>query len=301
MRAALQSGAGATRPCAPDRILLAGGDAPIARQVAAALRADGLTLDHAATMRDALMQLTDGAHGLVIVVHEASRVPAPREPDGAAGMDGAALAAAMRAMGASLPVLALDAGGDTGRCIRLLQAGADDYLAGPFDGGVVGARVRALLRRHERGSFGAEASGVQARIQAGGLVLDRIRRVVLVDAERVTLRPTEFRLLEYLMMNPDRVATRRMILEAVWQHHFDPGTNLIEVHVKQLRAKLGDRRGTRFIRTVRSAGYVFCGEAAPAAKGEAEVESSSASDRYAAMLPVGLTSPPATRGGASPA
>ncbi|ALK30216.1 response regulator transcription factor [Burkholderia plantarii] len=232
------------------RILTIEPDAPLARRIAASLAREALTVEHAATAREALHHVTGGDYALVTVTHDI------------ADIDGPTLVAAMRATGVALPILALDPDGSIERCVRMLKAGADDYQPFPLDFDELGARVHALLRRRDRPPA-ASTPEAAAQLRAPGIMLDRIRRIACVDATLVMLRPTEFRLLEFLMLNPDRVVTRRMILEAVWQHHFDPGTNLIEVHVKQLRKKIHDPAGRRFIRTVRRAGYYFSGEAAP--------------------------------------
>lgn len=217
------------------------------RQIEAVLEREGLWPQQAVTARDALHRVTGGGHALVIVAHDIADV------------DGPTIVAAMRATGVNVPILATDASGSTERCLRMLKAGADDYQPLPIDFEELGARALALLRRQSRAPAPADPAA-SAQLHAAGIVLDRIRRIVFVDSTLVMLRPTEFRLLEFLMQNQDRVVTRRMILEAVWQHHFDPGTNLIEVHVKQLRAKLHDPNGKRFIRTVRRAGYYFSGD-----------------------------------------
>lgn len=240
------------------RILVIEADRQALRDIAQSLQRQGLSADDTASARDALYRVTSGAYALVIVAYDLPEI------------DGPALVAAMRATGLSVPMLAIDAQGSIERCVRMLKAGADDYQPFPLDLEELGARVLALLRRQARPPAPANDAAA-ARLQAGGIVLDRIRRIALVDATLVELRPTEFRLLEFLMLNADRVMTRRMILEAVWQHHFDPGTNLIEVHVKQLRAKLRDPNGRRFIHTVRRAGYYFSGDA-PDARREARDE-----------------------------
>ncbi|MEK6424403.1 MAG: response regulator transcription factor [Burkholderia gladioli] len=239
-----------------DTILVIEPDAAQYRQIEAVLEREGLWPQQAVTARDALHRVTGGGHALVIVAHDIADV------------DGATIVAAMRATGVSVPILATDSAGSIERCLRMLKAGADDYQPSSIDFEELGARALALLRRQSRAPLPVDPAA-SAHLHAAGIVLDRIRRVVFVDSTLVMLRPTEFRLLEFLMQNQDRVVTRRMILEAVWQHHFDPGTNLIEVHVKQLRSKLHDRDGKRFIRTVRRAGYYFSGDGDGEAAGRA--------------------------------
>ncbi|NIE82510.1 MULTISPECIES: response regulator transcription factor [unclassified Burkholderia] len=141
--------------------------------------------------------------------------------------------------------------------MRRSRSGEDDYLSSPFVDEELAARVMALYRRQSRARPSPLAEPM-LQLHAPGITLDRIRRVALIGSTLVMLRPTEFRLLEFMMLNPQRTVTRRMNLEAVWQRNFDPGTNVVEVHIKQLRSKLYDRDGSRFIRTVRgSSGYYF--------------------------------------------
>ena len=129
-----------------------------------------------------------------------------------------------------------------------LEAGADDYLVKPFAQSELIARVNALTRR---------ASRLTTRILAGGLEMDLIGRTVTRHGKPVDLQPQEFRLLEYLMRNAGRVVTRAMLLEHVWDLHFDPRTNIVETHMSRLRAKIDRDFGTETIHTVRGAGYII--------------------------------------------
>ncbi|KGC10566.1 hypothetical protein DM48_6829 [Burkholderia gladioli] len=229
------------------RILLVEHDDTIARRITASLQREGWRVEHARVSHDALHRTIGGGYRLIIVAFD---MP---------GINGMTLITAWRAIGMSAPILALDAASDTDRCVRMLRSGADDYLSFPFVDEELAARVMALHRRQSRARPSSPAEPMP-QLHAPGITLDRIRRVALIDSTLVMLRPTEFRLLEFMMLNPQRTVTRRMILEAVWQRNFDPGTNVVEVHIKQLRNKLYDRDGSRFIRTVRGAGYYFMGK-----------------------------------------
>jgi two-component system OmpR family response regulator len=223
-------------------------DDRVSRQIATSLQLEGFLVDSAITARDALYSVTGGGYELVIVEYSI------------ADIDGPTLVSAMRATGVSVPILGVDADGNVERCVRMLKSGADDYQSSPLDFEELGARVQGLLRRRTRAQPSGIAGAV-AQLQAASITLDRIRRTVIVDSKPVMLRPTEFRLLEFLMLNQNCVMTRRIILETVWQRKFNSVTNVIEVHIKELRKKIEDPAGTRFIRTVRGAGYCFSGDA----------------------------------------
>lgn len=160
------------------------------------------------------------------------------------GMDGLAVLRELRARGSTLPVLLLTARGEVPERIAGLDAGADDYLTKPFDLGELLARVRALGRRR---------AGNDGLLRVGPLALDRSERRLLVDGERVELTPREFTLLAYLMREAGRVVTRSELLAHVWNMTFDPGSNVVEAQVKNLRDKLGAH--AVLIETVRGAGY----------------------------------------------
>jgi DNA-binding response OmpR family regulator len=160
------------------------------------------------------------------------------------GQDGLAVCRALRARGVTTPILMLTARAEVSERIEGLDAGADDYLSKPFDLGELLARCRALSRR------GAPAV---APLRVGPLVIDRANRRALLDDQRIEMTPREFSLLAHLAREPGRVAPRMEILSKVWEMSVDPGSNLIEVHVKNLREKLGEH--ARMIETVRGVGY----------------------------------------------
>jgi two-component system, OmpR family, response regulator len=148
------------------------------------------------------------------------------------------------------PVLILSALGEVDDRVKGLRAGGDDYLTKPYAFSELLARVEALARRgdpHEQ----------QTRLVVGDLVLDRLSHRVTRGGEVVALQPREYRLLEYLMRNAGQVVTRTMLLEHVWDYHFDPQTNVIDVHISRLRAKIDKNFEKPLLHTVRGAGYVI--------------------------------------------
>jgi len=158
-------------------------------------------------------------------------------------LDGLSICRAARAAGATVPILMLTARGDVAERIAGLDAGADDYLAKPFDLGELLARVRALIRRDAGGRV----------LTVGSLQIDRDLHAASLGGKRLDLTPREFALLTYLVARPGRVVPRTELLAKVWHAGFDPGSNVVEVHVKNLRAKLGAEAGT--LETVRGVGY----------------------------------------------
>lgn len=164
--------------------------------------------------------------------------------------NGLQVAADLRRDGCDTGILMLTARDETGDVVRGLDAGADDYLAKPFSFDVLLARVRALARR--RGS-----GGPHGLLRVGDVELDRVRRLVRRGPHRIDLAPREFRLLEHFMLHPDHVLTRTNLLEKVWDMSFDPGTNVVDAHISNLRRKLEEPGTSRIIHTVRGAGYVL--------------------------------------------
>jgi DNA-binding response OmpR family regulator len=159
-------------------------------------------------------------------------------------LDGLSVCRAIRGRGTKVPVLMLTARAEVSERIAGLDAGADDYLPKPFDLGELLARTRALTRRN---------ASTDAVLRVGPLTIDRSERRVLVDNKRIDLTPREFALLAYLAREAGRVVPRMEILAKVWEMSFDPGSNVIEVHVKNVREKLGDQ--AKMIETVRGVGY----------------------------------------------
>ncbi len=168
------------------------------------------------------------------------------------GVDGLTILTTLRSVGIKTPVLMLSALGDVDERVRGLRAGGDDYLTKPFDPDELTARLDVLLRRSV-----ALPEKDTVVLEAGPLKIDLITRKVYRDGEEVTLLPTEYRLLEYMMRHSGQTITRSMLFEAVWGYHFDPGTNLIDVHMGRLRRKVDPPGAIPSIRTVRGSGYTL--------------------------------------------
>ncbi|HEV7255478.1 MAG TPA: response regulator transcription factor [Mesorhizobium sp.] len=164
--------------------------------------------------------------------------------------DGLSLIAALRSQGKATPALILSALGEVDDRVTGLRAGGDDYLAKPYAFSELLARVEALSRRG-----GAREAETVYRV--GDLELDRLSREVRRAGRDITLQPREFRLLEYLMRHAGQVVTRTMLLENVWDYHFDPQTNVIDVHVSRLRGKIEKGFDKPLLHTVRGAGYML--------------------------------------------
>jgi len=169
-------------------------------------------------------------------------------------MDGLLLVETLRRMGCRTPVLFLSALGDVDERVKGLQSGGDDYVAKPYAITEVLARVEALLRR------GETAEAPQSLLTVGGLEMNLLSRTVRRDGEVIALQPREYRLLDYLMRHAGQVVTRAMLLQAVWDYHFDPQTNVIDVHISRLRQKIDKDFEVQLIHTVRGAGYMLRAE-----------------------------------------
>ena len=165
-------------------------------------------------------------------------------------LDGLSMIRELRSKGNRTPVLILSALGEVDDRVKGLRAGGDDYLTKPYAYSELLARVEALARR------GAPEEQ-ETRYVVDGLVLDRLSHRVTRDGEPIQLQPREYRLLEYLMKHAGQVVTRTMLLEHVWDYHFDPQTNVIDVHVSRLRAKIDKNFDKPLLHTVRGAGYTI--------------------------------------------
>ncbi len=164
--------------------------------------------------------------------------------------DGLSIISALRAKGVQTPALILSALGQVEDRITGLKAGSDDYLTKPYSFAELLARVEVLSRR--RGN-----PGPKTIYETGGLKLDRLANSVSRDQREITLQPREFRLLEYLMERSGQVVTRTMLLEGVWDLHFDPQTNIIDVHISRLRSKIETGFPSPILHTIRGRGYMI--------------------------------------------
>ena len=165
-------------------------------------------------------------------------------------MDGLGVVAEMREHGNATPVLFLSALSEVDERVKGLKAGGDDYLTKPFAFAELLARIDALMRRRSPVT-------VKTRLAVGDLDLDLLTRGAKRGDQVIDLQPREFRLLEYLMRHAGQVVTRTMLLESVWEYHFDPQTNVIDVHISRLRAKIDKGFDAPLLHTIRGAGYMI--------------------------------------------
>jgi two-component system OmpR family response regulator len=218
------------------RILLIEDDAETAGYIVKGMRESGHTVDHAPDGREGLF-LADGKGYDAIIVDR--MLPY---------IDGLSLIQALRAKGDSTPALFLSALGQVDDRVRGLKAGGDDYMTKPFAFSELLARVEALARR-------GKGTTVETTLKVADLEVDLLARTVKRAGKKLDLQPREFSLLEYLMRHAGQVVTRTMLLEGVWDYHFDPQTNVIDVHVSRLRQKIDKGFDKPLLRTVRGAGY----------------------------------------------
>jgi len=201
-------------------------------------------------------QAGNGAEGLSLATREPfDAIILDRMLPG--GLDGLGVLETLRAQDNQTPVLFLSAMVGVDDRVRGLQAGGDDYLTKPFAFSELLARVEALMRRGRAAQNAARGATLLA---VGDLEMDLLSRTVRRRGQKVDLQPREFRLLEFLMRHAGQVVTRTMLLENVWDYHFDPQTNVIDVHVSRLRQKIDKPFGFAMIQTVRSAGYMLRSE-----------------------------------------
>lgn len=169
-------------------------------------------------------------------------------------LDGLSIVRRARAAGIEVPVLLLTALGRIEDRVTGLEAGGDDYLVKPFAFSELGARVNALARRKP-------LQAERTRLEHGSLVMDLLKRQVLRDGVPVSLQPRELSILEELMREDGKVVTRTMLLERVWNYHFDPQTNIVDTHISRLRSKLNEGGKPDLIETIRGVGYRMAGDA----------------------------------------
>jgi two-component system, OmpR family, response regulator len=218
------------------KLLVVEDDRETAAYLAKGLGESGYAVDHVGDGREGLFLATSSGYDAIILDR---MLP---------GMDGLAVLGALRAAEIRTPALILSALGSVDDRVKGLRAGGDDYLVKPFAFSELLARVEALLRR------GATPSTV-TKLRVADLELDLLTRTVKRGAATIDLLPREFQLLEYLMRNAGHVVTRTMLLENVWDYHFDPQTNVIDVHISRLRQKIDKNFERPLLHTVRGAGY----------------------------------------------
>lgn len=225
------------------KILLIEDNERMSRFVKKGLTEAGHTVDHTDNGRDGMFLSVSEPYDAIIL---------DRMLPG--GIDGLGIIEALRKSGNRTPVLILSALGDVDERIRGLKSGGDDYLAKPFAFGELLARLDALLRR-------SQAQHVETTLLVGDLSMDLLTHKVTRAGKPVALQPREYKLLEYLMRHANQVVTRTMLLESVWDYHFDPQTNVVDVHVSKLRQKLDAGGAQPLLRTVRNAGYMLTADA----------------------------------------
>jgi two-component system, OmpR family, response regulator len=219
------------------RVLVIEDDRETAQFLLKALKESGHTADTAADGETGLTMARDAAYDILVIDRMLPR------------LNGLAIIETLRHEGVRTPVLILSALGSVDDRVKGLRAGGDDYLTKPYAFSELLARIESLSRR-------AEPETQTTRYTVGDLVLDRLSHKVTRAGETVILQAREFRLLEYLMRNAGQVVTRTMLLEHVWDYHFDPQTNVIDVHVSRLRSKIDKGFSRPLLHTVRGAGYV---------------------------------------------
>jgi two-component system, OmpR family, response regulator len=219
-------------------VLLVEDDQQVASFLLKALREVGMLADHATDGKDGLLQAAGGNYDVLIIDR---MLPS---------LDGLAIVRTLRASGNNAPVLVLSALGEVDDRVEGLRAGGDDYLVKPFAFAELHARLEALMRR-------GAGETPETKLRVGDLEMNLLTREVTRAGRRIHIQPREFRLLEYLMRHEGQVVTRTMLLENVWDYHFDPQTNVIDVHVSRLRAKIDKEFDEPLLQTVRGAGYVL--------------------------------------------
>jgi len=221
------------------KILVVEDDRTTAEFIVKSLTGEGFVVDHAADGRDGLFHATDGSYDAIILDR---MLP---------GMDGMAVLAALRAAKVATPIIILSNLGAVDARVEGLTSGANDYLVKPFAFSELLARLKLLIAKPAGGTQ------VETTLACEDLEMNLLNRRVTRAGKRIELQPREFRLLEYLLRHKDQVVTRTMMLEGVWEYHFDPGTNVVDVHVSRLRRKVDDGFDRPLVHTIRGAGYML--------------------------------------------
>lgn len=219
------------------KFLLVEDNEQVSQFVRKGLQESGHTVDHADNGRDGLFLASTETYDAIIL---------DRMLPG--GIDGLGIIESLHKTDNKTPILILSALGEVDERIRGLRAGGDDYLSKPFAFGELSARLDALVRR-------SQGSDAQTTLAVGDLRMDLLARKVARGGKPISLQPREFKLLEYLMRHAEQVVTRTMLIENVWDYHFDPQTNVIDVHVSRLRQKIDTGFERPILHTVRGIGY----------------------------------------------
>lgn len=221
------------------KLLIVEDNARVAQFLKKGLTEAGHTVDHADNGRDGMYMSVSEPYDAIIM---------DRMLPG--GVDGLGIIEALRKTGNKTPILILSALDNVDERIKGLKSGGDDYLVKPFAFGELLARLDALLRR-------AQVQPVDTTLNVDDLSMDLLSHKVTRGGKPVSLQPREFKLLEYLMRHADQVVTRTMLLENVWDYHFDPQTNVIDVHISKLRQKIDGGERRPLLRTIRNSGYML--------------------------------------------
>ena len=221
------------------RVLVVEDDSQVAAYLVKGLKEQGHNVDHAADGKNGLFLATSEDYDAMIIDRMLPE------------LDGLAIVKSVRAAGKTTPMLILSALGDVDARVEGLRAGGDDYLTKPFAFSELLARLDALLRRAR------QTPAEETTLRVADLELDQLTRAVKRGGNTISLQPREYRLLEYLMDNAGRVVTRTMLLEQLWDYHFDPQTNVIDVHISRLRGKIDKNFDQPLLQTVRGAGYMI--------------------------------------------
>jgi len=219
-------------------MLIVEDDKDVSSYIANGLKQSGHAVDQSFDGRDGLFMATTETYDAIILDRMLPHV------------DGLTVLRTMRASGIRTPVLLLSAIGEVDDRVEGLNAGADDYLVKPFAFSELQARIDALVRRADSASEAGKTHLVVADLE-----MDLLRRKVQRGGVRIDLQPREFQLLEFLMRNTGQVVTRTMLLESVWGYHFDPQTNVIDVHISRLRNKIDKEFDVPLLHTIRGSGY----------------------------------------------
>ncbi|XOZ32459.1 response regulator [Halomonadaceae bacterium KBTZ08] len=221
------------------RVLVIEDDQDVADYLNKGLRESDYVVDHATEGKEGMTMAASGDYDVMIIDR---MLP---------GMDGLNIIKTIRATGNQTPVLILSALGDVDARVEGLRGGGDDYLTKPFSFTELLARLDVLARRARSGG------DTETVLKVADLEMDLLARTVKRNGMNIDVQPREFRLLEYLMRHADQVVTRTMLLEKVWDYHFDPQTNVIDVHISRLRSKIDKGFEKPLLQTIRGAGYML--------------------------------------------